>query len=267
MARLSDEERRARAEEKALRSAAWRARREEAAARRQAQQDRAAEAATRRGAGGAWIAETDQERRGKLARKRGEQERLKALKRTNPDQALVNEHVTREAQRHGDYARDTIPGPAIVKRGKDTPTILTVVRNRGGTTIERWHSQGGLTVAQVEAITIYARAWRLRFGEQRVTANWSMVSSVRGGSAPIEQFVGSLAQAKSTLDHLDDAVFFALPLHYFETWRNVVIFDEAAGVAGSRLGYRNDRAEAAAKAIVILIADMIATDLRLGTGR
>ena len=102
-------------------------------------------------------------------------------------------------------------------------------------------------------------------GEQRVTANWSLVASFRGVAG--DDFVATRLQAKAMLDHFDDAIFFAMALDRFNVWQNVVIFDEAAGVAGSRLmsgGFSKQRAEAAAKATVILIADMIAIDMRLG---
>jgi hypothetical protein len=81
------------------------------------------------------------------------------------------------------------------------------------------------TSAQIEAIVAYARAWRLRYGE-RGTANWSLVASIRSGTQGIEEFTGTLVQARAVLNHLDDAIFFALPLQYFEVWQNVVLFDE-----------------------------------------
>ena len=268
MARLSDEERRERAEQKAIRSAAWRARREVAVERRQAREAHRADLAQKRDNGN-WkpaLLETTTERAVRIDHEKKARQRREALRKSDPGRVFVDQHVTPQARANGDYVRDRVSGPTIIRNGKEQPTTVTVVRNRGGTTIERWQAQGGLTEAQINAVIIYARAWRMHVGEQRVTANWSLVSSDKA-SASIEEYVASAAQARKTLNHLDDAVFFGLPLHYFETWRNVVIFDEAAGVAGSRLGYRNDRAEAAAKAIVILIADMIATDLRLGLRR
>ncbi|USI71628.1 hypothetical protein [Sphingomonas morindae] len=165
--------------------------------------------------------------------------------------------VTPEAARQGDYAEEQ-----FVDAAGQRPIV--VMRNRGGTTVERWFARGDLSRGQAEALALYARCWRMWIGEQRVVANWSLTPSFRDGAASIDDFAATRLAAKAKLDHFDDAIFFSLPLHYLETWRNVVIFDEAAGVAGSRLGYRNDGAQAAAKAIVLLIADMIATDLRLG---
>lgn len=267
MARLSEDERRARAEQKVIRSAAWRARRAAARERREAQQ-RFREEQRSRVTGTEWAAETQEEKRARIERRKSERAQAERRRRQNPEQALVDQHVTVEAQRQGDYVRDTVPGPVIVKAGKEKPTSITVVRNRGGTAIERWQARGDLTTAQIEAIAIYCRAWRLLYGgEQRVTANWSLVSSVRGGERPLEEYVGSVLQAKAMLRHFDEAIFFGVPLHYLEIWRNVVIFDEATGTAGSRLGYRSKQAEAAAKVAVIFVADMIATDLRLGTRR
>lgn len=139
------------------------------------------------------------------------------------------------------------------------------LKNRGGTTVERWYYRGNLSRGQAEAITLYARAWRLRYEPGGHSCmNWSLVPGARGGAVAWEQLVADQLSAKQTLDRLDDVVFFAFPLHYFEVWRRVVIEDEPAGVAGSRLGFTSKQAESAAKSIVLIIADMIATDLRLG---
>lgn len=171
--------------------------------------------------------------------------------------------VSRFAATHGDFRHEHM----AVTAGElpQTPAgNVTVLRNRGGTAVERWRARGDLTLEQTEAIALYARAHRLHIGEQRVVANWSMVASLRGGAADFDQFVGTRLAAKNLLKLLDDEVFFRFPLHYQEVWQNVVLHDEAAGVVGARLGYKNDRAEAAAKATVLLIADQIAVVMRLG---
>lgn len=176
---------------------------------------------------------------------------------------MVQQLVTPEARTHGDYVAQNV---SVTEGEFDGATKgkMRVVMNRGGSTVERWISRGDLSRGQSEAIALYSRLWRLWIGEQRVTANWSLVATFRSGAASIDDFASTRIRAKAMLDHLDNAVFFAFPLAHFEVWRNVVLFDEPAGVAGGRLGYRNKGAEASAKAIVLFIADMIAIDQRLG---
>lgn len=165
--------------------------------------------------------------------------------------------VTLETAAHGDYAEVQF----VEKAGERTQTKL---RNRGGTAVERWHTRGDLTRGQAEAIGLYARAWRVRYEpNERVTANWSLAP---GGGPSFDPGINQLA-AKQMLERLDDRVFVSFPRSYREVWHNVVIDDEAAGVAGSRLGFASKQAEAVAKAIVQFIAEMIVTELRLGGER
>lgn len=173
------------------------------------------------------------------------------------DEPVVNTF----ASSHGDYRDEAMPVTAG-ELGEARHGQVRVTRNRGGTTVERWLASSSLTSGQAEAIALYARSWRLWIGEQRVTANWSLTATIRGMDAGA--WVPSRIEAKAMLEHLDECVFKAMPAAYVDVWKNVVIFDEAAGVAGSRLGYKNARAEAAAKTIVLFIADIIATVMRLG---
>lgn len=196
-----------------------------------------------------------------MAKKQNRRARAKKTA-LSAEQRIINAHVEPAAQAHGDFAVEAVAGEAVFRGGRAEATSRQVIRNRGGTTIERWAARGDLSDAQTRAIATYARAWRLWIGERRVTANWNLAGSPGPGADP-DSFAATRLAAKDLLKRLDTQVFFALPLHYFETWRNVVIHDEAAGTAGSRLGYVNARAEAAAKAIVLMIADMIAVELRL----
>lgn len=182
----------------------------------------------------------------------------RAKSKREPNQVAVNEFTAQ----HGDYRTETLTvTDGELESGRHQN--IRVLRNRGGTTVERWLSAGSLSPTQAEAISLYARAWRLWLGEQRVTANWSLVSNIRG--MPASDFVDSRLSAKELLDHLDANIFRRMPAAYVNVWQNVVIFDEAAGVAGARLGYSNRQAETSAKTIVLFVADMIATDMRLGT--
>lgn len=211
--------------------------------------------------------ETPDEKRVRLARRQAEQARDKAFRRDHPDQHFVDQHVSTEAQQHGLYRPDTVPGPTIIKNGKEKPTSIAVVRNRGGTTVERWLAAGAIDKRQAEAIAFYCRMWTLFHGAQRVTANWSLVATFRGGTTDFDAFARTQLHAKRMLAWLDDEVFFSVGFQKFAIWQNVVLFDEPAGVAGGRLGFKSKQAEAAAKVIVLLLADMVADALNLGQQR
>ena len=170
---------------------------------------------------------------------------------------LVNGFATT----HGDYQVESM-AVAAGELGEARAGQVRVLRNRGSTTVERWKAAGGLSAGQAEAIALYARCHRRWLGERRVTMNWNLSGSFRG--ADMDEAVHGKIEAKRMLDHLDELVFNGMPPAYVDVWRNVVLSDEAAGVAGARLGYKNKGAEASAKAIVLFIADMIATKLRLG---
>ncbi|MCZ4341535.1 hypothetical protein O4H52_07980 [Sphingomonadaceae bacterium G21617-S1] len=181
--------------------------------------------------------------------------------------AIISAHVTPEARVHGDYVVERLPGPTIITKGQEQLTRSKVVRNRGGTAIERWQARGDLDGDKLNAIQAYQSAWHLFLEPKRVTANWSLAGgtgSVAGGE---ERNVVAKLHAKELLRFIDDEVFFGKPLTYFDVWQNVVIHDEAAGVAGSRLGFKNDGAEAAAKAIVLMLAGEIAIALQVRSRR
>lgn len=176
------------------------------------------------------------------------------------DGMMLDQLVTPEARRQGDYA---VVDQRVTEGEFDgvTKGSMRVVKNRGGTAIERWINRGDLSVPQAQAVAAYTRAHRLWLGEQRVVANWSMVPT-KGMTS--DTFVTTRLAARELLIRLDEAVFFHLPLHCRSVWQNVVLYDEPAGVAGSRLGFANKQGEGAAKAIVIIVADRIASELELG---
>lgn len=164
---------------------------------------------------------------------------------------------------HGDYGHAEVVD--LVGEFGPPNRIYPVVRNRGGTTVERWLAGGALTDAQVEAIALFAGAWRKKIGEQRTTANWNLCASIRG--LPLEDWLNTQADAEELLREMDRQVFDRAGPDYYGVWLNVVIFDEPAGVAGSRLGFTSKQAQAAAKTIVSLLANQIASVFRLGPGR
>jgi hypothetical protein len=144
-----------------------------------------------------------------------------------------------------------------VHGGKVKSHTSRVIRNLGGTPVERWHSRGKLDERQMAAILFYQSAWRMWIGEPRVVANWSAVITGAAAGA-VEIYAGSRIAAKESLRLLDQEVFFRLPVEHFQVWQNVVIWDEPAGIAGARIGYCHKPAEAVAQLMVATMAGMIA---------
>lgn len=173
------------------------------------------------------------------------------------DKIMVNSLVTPEARAHGDYRAVDFKFVEVTEGGKRVEKISKVVRNLGGTPIERWSRLGRLDERQMAAILFYQAAWRQHIGEPRVTANYSPAVR-RGANQAIELWASSRMRAKEALRLLDQEVFFRIPIEHFEVWQNVTIWDEPAGVAGARVGFCHKPAEAAALLIVSLVAGMIA---------
>lgn len=175
------------------------------------------------------------------------------------ERAGVEPLVNPFAAAHGDFRNEPMAVTAG-ELGSSRAGNVQVLRNRAGTTVERWIASDTVTPDQREAIDLYIRAWNTHIGQQRVVANWSLAPGpTSNGSAA--GWADSHAQAKRTLDVIDDRVFKIMPQRYIDTWKNVVIFDEAAGTVGARLGFKSKGAEASAKMVVLFIADIIASNV------
>jgi hypothetical protein len=176
----------------------------------------------------------------------------------------VNRLVSKEAQQHGQYDLVAHQIVEVTEGGKRTigekgkEKTVNVVRNLGGTAIERWYRNHRLDDRRMTAIEIYQRAWHAHIGQPRTTANWNAVI-VRTVSAVMEGCYAGRLDAKQLLRLFDQDIFFRRGLPDFNVWQNVVIGDEAAGVAGSRLGFKSKQAEAAALVIVQGVAHEIAS--------
>lgn len=176
---------------------------------------------------------------------------------------MVDQLVPAEQRAKGIFVIETIV------KGDDFPAVeqgkASVVRNRGGSTVERWEISGALDVRQMDAIRLYRWAWTLAFGgEQRTTTNWSNMTGVMVRGLQLQDFVASAIEARETIDEMDRAIFKRAPRHYFDVWQNVIIFDEPAGAAGGRLGFTGrDSAATAALATVRFICDLICMEFRL----
>jgi hypothetical protein len=146
--------------------------------------------------------------------------------------AIMEPPVNRFAAAHGDYGPDQVVDLGN-ELGDGRGRIHQVVRNRGGTTVERWLNAGSLTSGQAEAISLYARAWHMFIGEQRITANWGLCSFIRG--MPASDWVQTQVEAKELILHIDEAIFKAMPPKYVDVWKNIVIFDKSADGAGREM--------------------------------
>jgi hypothetical protein len=174
------------------------------------------------------------------------------------EQAEVNRVVSAEAQQHGLYAPVDFKLQEVTEGGRRKEKTMRVVMNRGGTTVERWYRRGGIDDRQMAGIMVYQGAFRTWIGEPRVVANWNAVI-VRRAVAALEMHANTRIRARQTLRLFDQEIFFRRGLDDFNVWQNVVIHDESAGVAGSRLGLTNKaRAEAVAQFIVASVAHEIA---------
>lgn len=176
---------------------------------------------------------------------------------TVAEQAEVNNVVNPFAQQHGAFEPMDYTLQEVTEGGKRKEKSMRVVMNRGGTAVERWHRSGKLDDRRMTAIAIYQGAWRTHIGEPRVVANWSAVI-VRAAVAALELRASSQHDARQLLRLFDQDIFFRRGLDDFNVWQNVVIFDEPAGVAGSRLGFNHKQAEAAACVVVQSVSHEIA---------
>lgn len=189
----------------------------------------------------------------KRAKKRG-----KSLEQGN-DRQMVNQLVTRDAQRHGDYRVTDFKLQEVTEGGRRVEKTIRVVRNVGASPIERWHSKHVFDERQMAAILFYQDAHRKVFGEgPRVTSNYSP-DIIRGLSGSVSLWANSQIAAREALRLLDHEVFFNEQFDDFCVWQNVVIWGQPAGIAGAGAGFvLKKSAEARAKQIVCSIAHKVA---------
>ena len=151
---------------------------------------------------------------------------------------LVNEF----AARHGDYARDGRPGRS------------PIMRNRGGSSVDRWEAKGLLSETQLAAIAHMQRLWQIVEAGPRLAMNWEQTIYGCNGDGNLAEI-----QAREDLQRISSG----FPAAYWDVFENVVRFDEPAGTAGSRLASVSRSAVEAARLVVCLIADTISLRERL----
>jgi hypothetical protein len=153
---------------------------------------------------------------------------LRLAAANEPDSPLVNEF----AEKHGDYVGEG-------NKGK---------RNRGGTPIARWKSDGLLSETQCLAIDYCIRLWERAGRFSNLTQDLMKITGLPPSSGWSQQ---------EALDELKTIKGW-FPQPYFSIFENVCRFDEPAGVAGSRLSTNTRSAQESAKTCVCFVADYIA---------
>lgn len=148
-------------------------------------------------------------------------------------QPLVNEF----AAQHGDYDRN-----------------LRVVINRGGTPVARWKTAGLLSESQLAAIDHCIGLWDAIGTSGGLVANLDRTVFGSPGEGNIREI-----EARDDLHRIKGY----FPTKYWDTYENVVRFDEPAGFAGSRLTECKNDAVAAARTVVQFVADIISMKERL----
>ena len=184
----------------------------------------------------------------------------------------INALVTPEARAKGiyDYDRVEIGSPRVYidedgKKKRSNIPMQTVVRNKGGTTVDRWFVSGALDERQMLAIRRYVWAHQVVVGGLPAKSAWPEMSGViaRGGGMGHEERLAMEADARYQWDIMQERVFRSLH-GWYDVWQNVVLHDEPAGLAGGRLGFRGrDSAATAALTTVRFFADLISTELRI----
>jgi hypothetical protein len=167
-----------------------------------------------------------------MSKRKGRLQEMIDRERIEEDTApLVNEF----ASQHGDYERN-----------------LRFVRNRGGTTIDRWIAAKQLTESQCAGILHCQRLWH-KIGSRSVVVDFNRVRGLPHGDGYSQH------EALTELGRIAGT----FPREYWDVYENICRFDLPAGTAGSHLA-RNKRSSLdAARTIVAFIADMIAWRERL----
>lgn len=173
----------------------------------------------------------------------------KARKKTRKQFALVEagDLPTVEQIRNGDFERDFITHA-------ESNTKAMAYRRRDSSIVETWHKEGatGFEEPAMRAIADCIVFWQ-RMGEPRVTANYGerIAASTHGEGHTQQEAADEIAYRRKLV-----------PRTYWDVFENVVRHNEPAGVAGSRFASNRPQQIASARAIVGLVANVIA--MRMG---
>lgn len=158
-----------------------------------------------------------------------------------------SETPTPEQLANGDYARRF-----VMHAESATETMAYISR---ADPVERWSAVGRLSDTQRAAIDLVRALWGKTEMPQKVTASYG--ERMQGGSA--EGRAAVEIDARRDLHRIMDYI----PAAYWHVFEMVCRYEEAAGVAGSRLGFGDRSARDRAHTIVCFVADIIAMKERL----
>jgi hypothetical protein len=154
---------------------------------------------------------------------------------------------TPEQIRNGDFDRDFITHA-------ETNTKAMAYKRKDSSIIETWKREGavGFEEPAMRAIADCITFWS-RMGEPRLTALYGerVASSTHGDGYSQQEAADEIAFRKKLV-----------PRTYWEVFENVVRHNEPAGVAGSRFANNRPQQIASARAIVGMVANVIA--MRMG---
>jgi hypothetical protein len=123
-------------------------------------------------------------------------------------------------------------------------------KRKDSSIIETWHKQGavGFEEPAMRAIADCVTFWQ-RMGEPRITANYGerIAASTHGDGYTQQEAADEIALRKRLV-----------PRQYWDVFENVVRHNEPAGIAGSRFASNRPQQIASARAIVGLVANVIA---------
>lgn len=150
---------------------------------------------------------------------------------------------TPEQLANGDFERNFITHA-------ESNTKATAYRRRDSSIVETWHREGavGFDEPAMRAIADCILFWQ-RMGEPRVTANYGerIAASTHGEGHTQQEAADEIARRRRLV-----------PRTYWDVFENVVRHNEPAGVAGSRFASNRPQQIASARAIVGLVANVIA---------
>ena len=170
----------------------------------------------------------------------------------------AREEAERRARRNGkpEPANDPLAGSVnefAAKQGDyDRHNGRTV--NRSASPVIRWKNDGLLSDSQEAAILHCQRLWRLTDCSGRLVANLDRTVFGCPGDGNIAEI-----EARDDLHRIKNG----FPAGYWSVFEAVCRFDEPAGVAGSRLAKDDVTRRTMARAVVLMVADMITMRERL----
>lgn len=160
--------------------------------------------------------------------------------------AVIDEFI----RQHASYGETTVVDLSGELLG-GKKGMVRVLRNLYPNIVDRWLAEGGpgFEEPQRRAVEHVRSLWHRAGTEQRLCANYTGMSYGAGVGEGQTQQEALTELARYSRD---------LPRPYWETFENVVRWDEPAGVAGSRFAQNTAQQQAHAKACVGFCASMIA---------